>query len=129
MRTYLIVVAVICGLYYFFTRHFEFHDTLALAKSHPAAHWAPSVDYYVGLCYYQRADWPNAQEAFTQLLTDYPTSHYTPKALVYLDDAAEYNHDWDTSKAALSRYLEEFPDGKDYEVMQKRMEMVKYQHP
>ncbi len=129
MKKIIFVLLLLYGGYYYASRRYEFHDTLAFAKRHPQAKWAPAVDYYVGLIYYQRSDYAGAQEAFTQLLTDHPTATYAPKALLRLGDAAENNHDWETAKSALGRYVEEYPDGKEIELARKRLEILKYQHP
>lgn len=126
---YLLILAGLYGAYYYASRHFEFHDTLVYAQKNPQEKWSPAVEYYVGMAYYQRADYPKAQEAFTQLLTAHPTAYaYLPKTLIRLSDAAEYNRDWDTAKQALSQYLEQFPEGKDAEMARKRLELLKYRH-
>lgn len=126
---YLLVLLGVYGAYYYVTKHFEFHDTLVYAKKNHSAQWAPAVEYYVGMAYYQRTDYPKAQEAFTQLLTEHPTAYaYLPKTLIRLSDAAEYNRDWDTAKRALAQYLEQFPEEKDVELAKKRLELLKYRH-
>lgn len=129
MKKFLVVILLLYGAYYYASTHFKFEDTLVYAKKHPEAKWAPAVGYYVGMVYYQRGDYERSQQAFTQLLTDFPTCHYAPTALVRLDDSAEYNHDWETAKAALTRYAEEYPKGKDIELVTKKLEILKYQHP
>lgn len=130
MTKFIVAVLALYGAYYYASRHFEFHDTLAYAKKHPEASWAPSVDYYVGVAYYQRAEYPAAQEAFTQLLDQYSaTNYYAVKALPMLEDAAEYNRDWDASRNALQLYIDTYPNGRDIELMRKRLELVNYQHP
>jgi outer membrane protein assembly factor BamD (BamD/ComL family) len=129
MGAYLTAALVACGLYYYATHVFQFDDLLAKAKSNPSASWAPTVDYYAGLVYLQRADYGKCQVAFTQLLTDAATSQYAEKGLVHQEDCAEYNHDWDTAKAAVETYQVQFPKGKDADIMAKRLEMLKYQHP
>ena len=50
--------------------------------------WIPAfgIDYYVGLAYYQRAEFPKAQAAFQQLLTDYPTGPYAANGLLVTID-------------------------------------------
>ena len=129
MKKTVFILLALYGAWYYASRHFEFHDTLTYAKKNPQARWAPAVDYYVGLVYYQRAQYDKAQEALTQLLTDYPTCQYAASALVHLDDAAEYSHDWEVARSALKRYVEEYPHEGDIEVMRKRLELLNYQHP
>lgn len=109
--------------------HYHLHDALAYAKAHPESRKAPAIDYYVGLVYYQRSEYQQAQEAFTQLLTDYPTAQYLPKALLRLEDSAENDKDWDTAKMAASTYVQNYPDQPDFQLMKSRLDMLNYQHP
>ena len=130
MTKFVVFVLAVYGACYYVTKHYEFHDTLEYAKKHTEASYAPAIDYYVGLIYYQRAEYPKAQEAFTQLLTDFATTgYYAPKALPMMEDTAEYNRDWDAAKQASKDYIETYPNGKDIELMRKRLELANYQHP
>ena len=129
MNRFLIVVLALYGGYYYASKRYEFHDTLIYAQKHPNKAWSGPVQYYIGLAYYQRTDYPKAQEAFTKLLELDPTGYYTPKVLIHLDDVAQYNRDWDTAKAALSRYIEEYPAGKKIELAKQRLDMLRYRHP
>ena len=116
------------GGFYYVSKLYKFDDNMAYVKGHKGASWAPKANYYIGVIYYQREDYPKAQEAFTQLLTDYPTCQHAAKGLVYWEGAAEYNHDWGSARTALDRYIEEYPDGEDIDLMKKRSEMLKYRH-
>ncbi|MBI4375701.1 MAG: outer membrane protein assembly factor BamD [Elusimicrobia bacterium] len=127
-KYFLIVLALYGGCYYLWP-HFSLYKGLALTKSRSGARWVPPMEYYIGVVYYQKEDYPRAQEAFTQLLAASPTGYYVPRALIYLSDAADRTRDWDVAKAAAARYVEEFPDGKEIELMRKRLEMLKYHHP
>ena len=109
-------------------KYADYDKLLDVAKKNPSASWAPRLDWTVGMFCYQRSDYPNAQKAFTQLLTDYPTTQYAPKALFRLGDAAEGNGDWHTAREAYSRYIEEFPQGEDAAIMRKRLELINYHH-
>jgi hypothetical protein len=129
MKTYVFIVLAIWGTYYYTTRYVEFGDTLALVKKNAYSAWALAVDYYVGLAYHQRADYPKCQVAFTQLLTDFPTSYYVPNSLFRQEDCAEYNADWETAKIAAARYIDENPNGQYGQIMKSRLEMLKYHHP
>ncbi len=128
MRTFLIVILLLYAVYYYGSRHFEFHETLAYAEQHKGAAWSGPVQYYVGMVYYQRSDYPKAQEAFTQMLQDHPTDYHAPRALVMLDDAAEWNHDFPAASDALQRYIEQFPNGKDIQLVRDRLDMLRYKH-
>ncbi len=127
---FLIVIGVLYGAFYYASNHYKFDDTLVYAKNHPEASWAPSVDYYVGLVYYQRSEYPKAQAAFSQLLGDYgATNYYGVKALPLAEDSAESNRDWDTARQWDQAYIDAYPNGRDIELMRKRLELLNYQHP
>ncbi len=129
MTKFLVIVLSLYGAFYYASKHYQFDDTLVYAKKHPEASWAPAVDYYVGLVYYQRAEYPKAQGAFTQLLGDYgATNYYGVKALPIAEDSAEYDRDWDQARQWNKDYIDNYPDGRDIEVMRKRLELVNYQH-
>ena len=126
MKKWIAVFVVLYGTYWYASRHYNFADTLVYAKKNPQASWAPAADYYVGMVYYQRAEYPKAQEAFTQLLTDYSTGPYTAKGLLRLASAAEENRDYETARQSLARFIEEFPDHKDKNVAERRLEYIKF---
>ena len=124
MKKFYLFVAVVGGIWWYASHRFNFADTMVYAQKHPQATWAPGVEYSVGLVYYQRADYPKAQEVFTQLLTDFPTGQYSAKALLRLSETAEENRDYSTAKDAVARYIDEYPDGPDRQVAERRKEML-----
>jgi TolA-binding protein len=126
LKKLIFIVAVLYGTYWYASRRFNFADTLVYAKKNPQASWAPAADYYVGLVYYQRAEYPKAQEAFTQLVTDYSTGPYTAKGLLRLSSAAEENRDWAVARQSLERFIEEFPDDKNKAAAEQRLEIIKF---
>lgn len=128
MKTYVLIVLSIAGLYYYVTRRVKLDDPLAYAARHKEQAWAPAADYYIGVAYYQRGDSHRAQAAFTQLLADHATSYYSQKGLMYLSETAEENFDFAAAKEALVRYLEEYPEGKDKEQATKKLEFLRYKH-
>lgn len=128
MRTYVLIVLALAGSYYFITRKVKLDEPLAYSAKYKNSSWAPAANYYIGLAYYQRSDYPRAQEAFTQLLGNHATSYYAPQGLMYLADAAEENRDYATAKEALARYLEEYPEGKEKDRAAKKLELLRYRH-
>jgi outer membrane protein assembly factor BamD (BamD/ComL family) len=122
-KIYFIILAV-SGIWWYASQRFNFSDVMVYTRKHLNASWAPAAEYYVGLVYYQRADYGKAQETFTQLLTDFPTGPYEARGLMRLSEAAEENRDWPTSKDAVDRYLEEFPDGPDKQTIERRKELL-----
>ena len=124
MKKFLFFGGLIYGLWWYATHKFNFADTMVYARKHPSASWAPAVEYSVGMVYYQRADYPKAQEAFTQLLTDFPTGYYQAKGLLRLSEVAEENRDYATAKDAVDRFLTEFPNHTDRYTAQRRKELL-----
>ena len=126
MKKFLIVVAVLYGAGWYASRYMGYQEALAWAKKHPQSEWAPAADYYVGLAYYQKAEYPKSQEAFTQLLTDYATGPYVAKGLLRQASAAEENRDWPVARQSLERFIEEFPDHKDKRAAEQKLDMIKF---
>ena len=126
---FVVAVLALYGAYWYVAKHYEFHDTLVYAQKHPDSMWAQPADYYVGLVYYQRTDYAKAEEAFTQLLTDFPKGSYEESGLFYLEDSAEEARDYEVARARLQQYIDDFPNGKNIEVMRKRLELLNYHHP
>lgn len=127
---FLIVIALIYGAFHYVSKNYKFDDILTWAHNNPGSKYADHVNYYVGLAYYQRADYPKSQQALMQLFVDQSTmSVHLGPALVRLEDSAEGNHDWETAKMATDKYFElredYFPKEKNLEIMQRRQEGLK----
>ena len=125
MKKLWLLVGLAVFSYYYVTRHVNFASTLAYTKKNKEKAWAPKVDYWIGLAYYQRGEYGKSREAFTQLLTEYPTSYHSSKALLKLSDMAEIQHDWASSRDALTKFLEDYPEHPDRDLAQKRLEIVR----
>ena len=128
MIKYVVLVLVLAGGSYYLSRHASLDSSLQYVEQHKDASWAPRANFTIAFIYYEQEEYPKAQAAFTQLLTDYPTGQFTVRSLVYLETAAEYNHDWETAKTSLDRYLDEFSDGRDIALMRQRRELLRYNH-
>ena len=126
MKKLLIVAALFYGVYWYASRRFSFGDTLVYAHQRQWASWAQPTDYYAGLVYYQRGDYPKAQEALTQLATDYSTGPYLAKGLMRLSEVAEENRDWPAEREALERFTRDYPDDPEIRLAEKRLELVKF---
>lgn len=124
MKKFLVIAGLLYGGYWYASRHYDFQSALVYAKKNPSPRLAPAIDYYVGLAYYQRAEYGKSQEALTQLLTDYPTGQYTDKALLRLSEVAYQNKDYDTVRASLTRFKEEFPHHSQRSIAEKRLELI-----
>jgi TolA-binding protein len=122
----MLAAAVLYGAYWYVSAHYSFSDTLVFAKKHPQASWAPALDYYVGIVYFQSSEYAKSEEAFNQLVTDYSTSTYTPKGLLHLSMAAEENRDWPVARQSLERFIEEFPNHKEKPFAEQRLDLIKF---
>lgn len=128
MRTYVLIVLALAGSYYYVTRKVKLDDPLAYASKYKSQSWSAAADYYIGVAYYQRSDYPKAQAAFTQLLADHATSYYVEKGLMYLADVAEENRDYGAAKEALAVYLDQYPEGKEKDRASKKLDLLRYKH-
>lgn len=126
MKKFLIAVAVLYGGCWYGSKHLGLQETLAYAKKNPQGKYSQAADYYVGLAYYQKADYPKAQEAFTQLLTDYATGPYIARGLLYQAYTAQENRDWPVARQSLERFIEEFPDHKNKSIAEKQLDVIKF---
>lgn len=130
MNRIALILLALYGSYYYVSKHYKFDDTLAYAQKNPGSKMSAPTQYWVGMVYYQRADYEKAKAAFSSLLEQHPTNYYyIEKALIPYDDAAGYTFDWGTSKMVLQKYIDEFPEGKKVDLAKKRLELVKYNHP
>lgn len=124
MRVWLIAAGLLWGGYWYASRRYDFQSALAYAKENPSPKLAPAIDYYVGLAYYQRAEFDKSQAAFTQLLADYPTCQYAPQGLLRLSEVAMENKDYDTVRSSLQSFLERYPDHPQRQMATKRLELT-----
>ena len=126
MKKWILAAAILYGAFWYASTRYSFSDTLVLAKRNPQASWAPALDYWVGIVYFQRSEYAKSEEAFAQLVTDYSTSTYTPKGLLHLSAAAEENRDWPVARQSLERFIEEFPNHKDKAFAEQRLDLIKF---
>jgi TolA-binding protein len=124
MKKLIFLALIVGGVWWYATHRFNFADTMEYTKKHKDASWAPAAEYSIGMVYYQRVDYPKAQEAFTQLLTDFPTGQYAARGLLRLSEVAEENHDYPTAKETLDRFLAEYPSSSDRPMAEKRRELL-----
>jgi outer membrane protein assembly factor BamD (BamD/ComL family) len=124
MKKLIFLALVVGGTWWYATHKFNFNDTLDYAKKNKEKPWSSAIAYSVGMVYYQRDDYPKAQEVFTGLLTDYPTGQYTPRAMLRLSEVADRNRDFQTEKDILDRFTTEYPDHPDRLIATKRRELL-----
>jgi outer membrane protein assembly factor BamD (BamD/ComL family) len=131
LNAYIMTVLAIAGSYWVVVHKVNLDDPLKHTHQYKDKGWSAHANYYIGLAYYQRSDYPRAQAAFEQLLADHAstsTNTYRAKGLVYLSDAANQGNDFSTAKYASQLYVDEFPEGKDIDRMKKKLEYLKYKY-
>lgn len=126
MRKLVVAAAVFYGVYWYASNKFSFENTLAYARKNPQASWSAAAEYYVGMVYYQRADYPKAQETFEQMLVVHSTGPYSARALLRLASAAEENRNYQVARDSLQRFLDEFPNEKNRSVAEQKLEVIKF---
>ncbi len=119
-------LAILIGLGLYVRSHYDFQDALRFSRRHPHPKLSPAVDYYSGMAYYLREDYPRAVDAFTQLLTDYPTSYYAPRGLLRLGSSHMEMRQYQQAREAFEKYMEEFPNGKDRALVDSKYEFIKF---
>lgn len=124
MKVFLALILLAWGGVWYARGRVHLQDAADYARKHHDAAWAPGVEYSVAMIYYQRANYPRAQQTFIEFLTDYPTGQYTAHALLRLSEAAESNRDYPAAREALDRFLQDFPDHPDRMLAQKRRELL-----
>ena len=124
MKKLFLLILIGGGVWWYASHRFDFADVMGYAKKNPGASWAPAAEYSVGMVYYQRSDYPKAQAAFTQLLTDFPTGQYEARGLLRLSEVAEQNNDVPAARQALDQFLGDFPDSPDRPIAEKRKELL-----
>lgn len=126
MKTFLVVVGLLYGVYWYASARFSFVDTFTYAKTHEYEGHAQATMYYIGLVYYQRADYPKSQEVFSQLVTDYSTGPYLSRSLFRLSEVATETRDYAVARQSLERFLQEFPNDKKARAAEQRLEVIKF---
>ncbi len=126
MRNLVIVAAVLYGAYWYASSKFNFESTLAYARRNPQASWSVATEYYVGMVYYQRAEYQKAQETFEQMLVVHSTGPYSARALLRLASSAEENRNYQLARESLQRYLDEFPNEKNRSIAEQKLEVIKF---
>ena len=126
MKKWRICAGLLYGAYWYASRRWDFKDTLVLTHKNPSKSWSAPANYWIGMVYYQRADYEMADQAFAQLLVDHSTSTYVPKTLLRRSEVAISRRDWPTARESLERFLNDYPDDKQRNIAEQRLEVVKF---
>jgi outer membrane protein assembly factor BamD (BamD/ComL family) len=124
MKRLLLVVLVVWAAWRYAAPKLTPAAAMDYAHKNSKASWAPTLAYSVGWFYYERADYPKAQEALTSFTDDFDPGAHTARGLLRLSEAAEENHDYPAARAALDRYLKDYPDGPDRNVALQRRDLI-----
>jgi len=113
MKKLIFVALVIGGAWWYYSPKLTVAAALDYAHQNSQKPWASDVVYWIGWTYYQRANYPKAQETLGTFVNDFPAGPHTPRALLRYAEAAQENRDYATAKDALDRLLKEYPDSPD----------------
>ncbi len=126
MKKFLIVAAVLYGVYWYASSRYNFHDTYTYAKTHEYDPQSQRIMYYVGLVYYQRTDFEKSKEVLSTLVNDYSTGTYVAPALFRLSEVAQETRDWPLARQSLERFVADYPNDKKIRMAEQRLEVVKF---
>lgn len=126
MKTFLIVAGLLYGAYWYADSRYDFHDTFTYAKTHEYHPQSQRTMYYVGLVYYQRAEFEKSKEVLGTLVNDYSTGTYVAPALFRLSEVAQETRDWPLARQSLERFISEYPNDKKINMAVQRLEIVKF---
>jgi outer membrane protein assembly factor BamD (BamD/ComL family) len=124
MKKLALAVLVAWGAWHYAAPHLTMAAAMDYAHKNQDKPWAATLAYSVGWFYYQRANYPKAQEALSSFVNDFQAGPHTATGLVRLSEAAEENHDYAAARAALDRYLHDYPDDPDRNMAQQRRDMM-----
>ena len=126
IKKWLIIFAIFIAATVYIRKNYGYEDVLKYSKENPHSEWSPKIDYYVGMAYYMRDDYPEARGAFDQLLTGYPTSQYAPKALLRKGTIEMSMRKWGDARRSFETYMKEWPEGGDMDKVKKKYEFIKF---
>ncbi|MBI4052079.1 MAG: tetratricopeptide repeat protein [Elusimicrobia bacterium] len=128
MKKYFIFVASLALVLYWVSNHLSLDQwtgrSLEYFQKHPHPKASPAVAYYVGMYRFSRSRYPEAVEAFTQVLTQYPTGQYASVALFRLAQSYEEMRDFTHSTEAYKKFLEEYPDDSASPLVKRKLGMM-----
>ena len=122
-----ILIMIIAGSVYYVRDHYDYEDLLIVAAKDEGNPRSEQIEYYVGMIYFMRDDYPRAVKAFNQLLTNHPTSYYAPKALARAGLAYKEHNKYDHAREMYHKYLTYFPNHSMKNTVQKRWTHIKFQ--
>ena len=122
-----ILIMIICGSVYYVRNHYDYEDLLVVAAKDEGHPRSVQVEYYVGMIYYMRGDYPRSIKAFDQLLRNHPTSYYAPRALARAGMAYKESNQYDHAREMYHKYLTYFPDHSMKSTVMKRWTHIKFQ--
>lgn len=127
INKYTIALALLIGGVYYVRNHYDYEDMLTVAAKDEGNPRSEQIEYYVGLIYYARGDYPRSTKAFDQLLLNHPTSYYAPKALARAGMAYREQNKYDEAREMYAKYLTYFPDHAMKGVVHQRWEHIKFE--
>ncbi len=127
LNKWTILALIVFGSVYYVRNQYDYEDLLVVASKEEGTLRAQKIEYYVGMIYYQRGDYPRAIKAFNQLLLNSPTGYYAPKALARAGLAYKEHNQYDEAREMYHKFLTYFPDHSLKNTVMKRWTHIKFQ--
>jgi len=127
LNKYFISIALVFGAVYYVRNHYDYEDLLVVAAKDEGNPRSQQIEYYVGMIYYMRGDYPRSLKAFNQLLLNHPTSYYAPRALARAGLSYKEFNKYPEAREMYHKFLVYFPDHTLKSVVQKRWTHIKFQ--
>lgn len=124
MKKLILVVVVACVAWHYAAPRLTAAAAMDYAHKNSQKPWAGTLAYSIGWFYYERANYPKAQEALSSFVNDFPAGSHTATGLLRLSEAAEENHDYPGARAALDWYLKDYPDDSQRNIASQRRELL-----
>ena len=121
------VLMLLAAAVYYIETHYQLLDVLNYVERNRNSVLAvPMTNYYIGMAYYMREQYEPAARAFNQVLTNYATGYYTQDGLLRVGQCYEELRNWQGARETYQQYMSEYPDGKNFVVIQKRYDRIKF---
>ena len=120
MKAFVIFIALVTVGFWCVKTWHVFHRVLIYAKENPSPS-TPKVEYYMGMFYYTKGNYPNALEAFNYVLTDHPTSYYAPKALFRVGTTYEEMEEWTKARETYEKHKEQYPESPKKKLVERKI--------
>lgn len=91
----------------------------------PKSNLAPDAKYWMGECYYSKADYPKAIEAFDRFVTEHPQSDKSSSGLLKIGFSYIEIKNKETARLYLKKVVEQYPNSKEAVLAKNKLSSLK----